>query len=184
MKKVLLSFALVLGVSLSAYAGNSGVHTTPLKIYSGGIGVGAMVPLEQDVDSPSQQLLRVSFINSWHFREHVSLFLDVNWFAPGLNVGADAGFDFLLSTSYFRPFFGFGIGAHHFESDEHDDFRSNFGPSATAHIGFELDITETVQVRARVPYYVVLNEERNHGAGLDIGVMFTSPLRRVRKLNY
>ncbi|KMQ52893.1 hypothetical protein CHISP_0114 [Chitinispirillum alkaliphilum] len=184
MKNVLF-LALVLGLTVGAVEpqAREGRKTTPLKIYSGGIGAGAMLDLDSEADAFSGQLFRLSFVNMWQFREHVALFADVNWFGPGRNFGADAGFDFLLSSSSLKPFLGFGIGAHHFESDE-GSFSTDFGPSATLHIGFLLDITETVQVRMRLPYYVVLNEANNHGAGLDIAVMFTSPLSRVRRIHY
>ncbi len=178
MKKVML-FVIVSGVLVcSAMAQN----TTPLKIYSGGIGAGAMVGLEPEDDASSGQFLKLSFVNMWQFREQVALYADVNWFAPGRNFGAEGGFSFMFSTSYFRPFFGFGVGGHSFESED-GDFSTDFGPSATAHIGFMLEITETVQIRARVPYYVVLNEARNQGAGFDVGIMFKSPLSGVKRIH-
>ncbi len=185
MKKIVASLLLMAVVAQVALAGDpseQGVKTSPLKIYAGGIGAGAMLPLNEEFETYKTRFLKLSFINTWQFQEYTALFLDMNWYAPDNDFGLDAGFDFLLSSSSFRPFFGFGIGGHYFEKT--DDFNKNFAPSASAHVGFMVDITESVQVRLRIPYVVMLNESRDHGAGFDMGVMFTDKLRKVRKLNY
>lgn len=185
MKKVVMCLALLVMVQIGMAADTTeqGVRTVPLKIYSGGIGTGVMLPLNPEFEDYSRRFLKVSFINTWQFREYSALFLDVNWLALGKNFSLETGFDFLLSSSDFRPFFGFGIGGHYFE-ERGNGFDQNFGPSATAHLGFMLDITDEVQVRLRVPYHVILNDTRDSGVGFDFGVMFTDKLRKVRKLDY
>ncbi|MFP4164086.1 MAG: acyloxyacyl hydrolase [Chitinispirillaceae bacterium] len=185
MKKIIMCLVL-LAVSQAGMAGDTTeqeVKTVPLKIYSGGVGAGAMLPLNPEFEEYSERFLKLSFMNMWQFREYTALFLDIDWLAPEKNFGVQAGFDFLLSSSDFRPFFGFGIGGHYFE-ERGEGFNHNFGPSASAHIGFVLDITDAVQVRFRVPYNVILNESRDHGVGFDMGVMFTDKLRKIRKLDY
>ena len=184
MKKLILSAVVVISTGLG-YAedpSERGVPTSPLTIYSAGLGAGAVVSINNELRRDSEQFLKVSFINTVHFRDHLGLFLDFNWFAPGLNFGADMGFDFLLTSSDFRPFIGVGVGAHYF--DKSDDFGENIGPSLTVHAGFVLDITDALQVRLRIPYHVVANEARDHAAGLEVGFLFSDRFRKVKKLDY
>jgi hypothetical protein len=165
-------------------ASEKGVPTTPLKIYSGGIGAGAMKSLNTELEDKAEQLLKVSFINSIHFREYVSLFMDANWLVAGKHFGggADLGFDVLFASGDFRPFAGAGVGAHYI--DKSDDFGDNFGPSGTVHVGFLVDITDAVQLRFRVPYHFIANEARDQMIGVDAGFLFSNRFRKVRKLNY
>ncbi|NLP01964.1 MAG: acyloxyacyl hydrolase [Fibrobacter sp.] len=184
MKRVIASAVLMIcaGLLFADDPSEKGVPTSPLTIYSGGISAGAMIPLNNDLQDYSRSFMKLSFINQIYYREHIGIFLDVDWFAPRKNFGADLGFDFFLTSSDFRPFLGLGIGAHYF--DKTDEFGDNFGPSATIHLGFVLDVTESLQIRIRVPYHIVANETRDHAAGAEIGFLFSDRFRKVKKLNY
>jgi hypothetical protein len=190
MRKILLGLAAAALVSSSFAAGGDpsekGVPKSSLKIYSGGVALGAMVPVsEKFQEDCGDVFLGVSFINSWQFRDNVALFADASWFAPGSNFGLDAGVDYLFSTSSVRPFAGAGIGGHYFYRDGDDvKFGEKFGPSLTAHIGVALDVTETVQVRLRAPYRFTLTKTRDQGFGVDLGVVFSSKFSKIKKLNY
>jgi len=199
MNKVLLCLSVAALVGSSFAAGNDpsekGVPRSSLKIYSGGVALGAMVPVSNELKEECEEVfLGVSVINSWQFRENVALFADWSWFAPGKNGGIDAGVDYLFSTSSIRPFVGAGIGGHYFHRDSIDrksdedpvkaGFGDKFGPSLTAHIGVALDVTETVQVRLRAPYRVTFTSGMDQGFGVDLGVMFSSRFSKVKKLNY
>jgi hypothetical protein len=188
MKKILLGLVTAALVSGSFAAGGDpsekGLPVSPLKIYSGGVALGAMVPVsEKFKEDCGDVFVGVSFINSWQFRDNVALFADVSWFAPGKNGGLDAGVDYLLSTSSVRPFVGAGIGGHYFREGG-AEFGDRFGPSLTAHIGCALDVTETVQVRLRAPYRFTLTSDRYQGFGVDLGVALSSKFKNIKKLNY
>jgi hypothetical protein len=49
-----------------------------------------------------------------------------------------------------------------------------------------LDVMDEVQMRIRVPFHFVANRDQDRGMGLDIAILFGSPLRskRVKKLIY
>lgn len=160
----------------------AGVPVSPLKRYSGGAGFGAMMSLNGELQDVSHQFLIVSFVNSYQVRERIALFFDVDWLIPNYNVGADIGVDFVGVAGEFHPFAGIGFGARHIDGE--GDFGDNFGPSFTAHVGFTLDLADNLAVRMRLPYHVVLNERRDHFAGVDIAFLFSSRFKKVGKLNY
>lgn len=184
MKKLIVTSMVLIYTNLvfSADSSEKGVPTSPLTKYSGGIGVGAMMSRNNELQELSNKFFRLTFMNSVYLREHFGLFFDVDWFAPGPNFGAYLGFDYNLTTTDFRPFLGLGGGANYF--DKTSEFGKNIGPSFTAHAGFNLDLNENIQVRARVPYIVTVNENVDQAVGLEIGIMFSDRFRRVKKLDY
>jgi hypothetical protein len=194
MKKIfaVLIVAAVAGGAFAAGgdASERGVPTSPLKIYSGGFSGGAMYSLNDEFSTSigGNVLGKLAFMNSWEFVPDVALFGDVNWYVGDgslLNFGLDLGCDYYLSQSRIKPFVGVGVGALYFDLEGVDDFGSKFGLSLTGHAGFALEMTETVQVRFRVPYhFVIAGDKQYHGVGVDVGVMFMSKLRNVRQLNY
>jgi len=183
MRKFLLALIIIVSGSLAADSSEKGVPTSPLVVYSGGIGAGSIFSLNDELSDESEQFLKLSFINSIHLQNNISMFLDLDWFIPGDNYGADLGFDFFLSQSAFRPLIGLGVGAHSFDK-KGSDFGQTIGMSGTAHLGFLLDLTENMQIRVRVPYHFVANSTRDHAVGLDIGFLFSDKFRKVKKLNY
>ena len=160
-----------------------GVPTSPLGIYTGGITVGAIRAMNDELKKEQSTFLKLSFTNSFYFREDMSLFLDADWFIPGKNFGADFGFDFIPFRGDVRPFIGAGVGAHYFTKPG-VKFGDNFGPSGTVHLGCIIDLTDRVQIKVRVPLHIVGNEAVDQGAGIDIGMMFGSRFRNVKKLDY
>ena len=184
MKRTIVTASILICAVLAAADDPSekGVPTSPLTIYSGGLGAGAFLSLNEELKRESNEFLKLSFINSIYFKDYLSLFIDINWFGPGSNFGADLGMDFLLADSDFKPFMGMGVGAQYF--DKKGDFGDNFGPMVTLRLGFLLDVTDRLQVRLCVPYYFVANETRDNTAGMEIGLLFSDRFRKVRKLNY
>jgi hypothetical protein len=168
---------------LGADPTESGVPTSPLAIYSGGAAVGVIRSINTDLKSESKNFFKLSFINDVYVTKMTHLFIDVDWLAPRANFGTDVGFDYLLSTSKFRPFVGAGVGVRVFDKKGYS-FGDNFGLSATLHAGFIVELSKTVQLRIRAPFHAVLNETRDGGAGLDIGLLFSKPYRHVKQLNY
>jgi len=185
MKKTIVFITALIGVVFSVNAADqseNGVFTSPLTTYSAGLSVGGLAALNQELRDESKNFLEVSFVNSVRFRDRVNVFFDINWFAPGLNFGGNVGIDYLLSKSDVKPFIGAGIGATHF--DKNDEFDDNIGPSATVHAGCILELNESVQLRFRVPYTVVVNHDRDQYAGVEIGLLFSDKFKRVKKLEY
>jgi hypothetical protein len=173
-------------LSVAAWAGDpseQGVPTSPLRIYSGGLCVGGVQALNKKLQDEQKNFLSLSLQNIWFFRKNAAVFCDVDWFLPGINPGLDFGFDMVPFTGSFRPFIGAGIGGHYFDKAK-GKFGDKFGPSATAHIGFSLDLTDRAQVRVRVPYYYVGNRTDDQAAGVEVGFLFTGRFKHVKKLNY
>ena len=183
--KMALALAALIGMMQVVWAGDpseKGVPTSPLTIYSGGFAVGGVRSLTDELKAEQLQFLKLSFVNTIYFRDHVGVFFDVDWLLKGTNVGADLGFDLQPFTGVFRPFIGAGVGARYF--DKEGTFGDNIGPSGTVHVGFTVDLSETVQMRMRVPYYIVGNPAQDQAIGLDVGFLFTGRYRDVKKLNY
>ncbi|MFC1584636.1 hypothetical protein ACFL5V_03710 [Fibrobacterota bacterium] len=183
-KYITLLISLVgLNAVLADDPSEKGVPTSPLTVYSGGIGGGAAFSLNDELSRESEQFFKLSFINSMRYKENLNLFMDVDWFIPGNNYGVDFGIDYLLSSSEFSPFLGMGVGAHYFDK-EGADFGENVGASATVHLGFLLDLSDALQIRVRVPYHFTANDARDQAIGLDIGFLFSDRFRHIKKLNY
>jgi len=183
MRKAIV-FTVVLG--MAAWAGDAsekGVPTSPLRIYSGGICAGGVQALNKKLQDEQKKYLKLSLQNSWSFRKHAAVFCDINWFLPGINPGADIGFDLIPMAGSFRPFIGAGIGGHYFDKST-GKFGDKFGPSGTVHIGFSLDLTDRAQVRMRIPYYIVGNATDDQVAGVEVGFLFSGRFKHGRKLNY
>ena len=160
----------------------NGVPTSPLKIYSCGFGTGALMSLNEELRDVSRQFFRISVVNTFSVRDHLSLFLDADWLAPKGNVGADLGVDAIFLRQDFRPFVGVGLGVHYIDRDE--PFGDSFGPSFTAHAGFSLDLSDNVAVRMRLPYHFIFTKQRDQAIGVDFGFIFSSRFKKVRKLNH
>jgi hypothetical protein len=183
MRKAIV-FAAVLG--MAAWAGDpseKGVPTSPLRIYSGGFCAGGVQAINEKLQDEQKNYLKLSLQNMWMFRKHAAVFFDINWFLPGVNPGLDLGFDFVPMTGSFRPFVGAGIGGHYFDKQS-GKFGDKFGPSATIHAGFAIDLTDRAQVRFRVPYYIIANATDDQLAGFEVGFLFSPRFKHVKKLNY
>jgi len=182
-KTAFLAAALVWGSTVYATdSSEKGVPTSPLKIYSGGFAMGALMSINGALRDVSKQFFRISYVNTFAVGDHGGLFLDIDYFAPKNNTGADLGVDIVFSPSAFRPFIGMGGSVHYIDRDE--AFGDNFGPSFTAHAGFTIDLTENVAVRMHIPYHIILNEQRDMAVGLDCGFLFSSRFKKARKLDY
>jgi hypothetical protein len=185
MKKMIISTALIVTCSLPLLAADlssGNVKKSPLTTYSGGIGVGGMASMNNELKDLSENFLKVSFLNTVYFQEFMSFFFDANWYAPGTNFGLDAGMDFVFSSSTIKPFAGFGVGALYINKD--DDFGKNISPAATIHLGCAFDLNESVQLRFRVPFHYAMNNDRDQMVGLEVGLLFSDKFKKVKKLNY
>jgi hypothetical protein len=184
---LLLALAAVSGPHLRAEDLNLNerpdTQTVSLSPYSLGVGGGAIAAVNDELMAVSEQFLKLSIIQSIIFQDRWSLNLDADWLLPGKNMGLDLSADYLLATGAFKPFLGVGGGVRYFDRPT---LGQGLGPSVTAHAGLLLDVLDEMQLRVRVPFHYVLNEDRDMGVGLDVGVLFSSPLRttRVKKLRY
>ncbi len=180
-----IALAALLGMTAVVWAADpseKGVPTSPLRVYSGGLCVGAVQSLNKELKAEHNSYLKLSFQNAVYVKENTGVFFDIDWFLPGINPGADLGFDIFPITGSFRPFIGAGVGAHYF--DKSKNFGDNIGPSGTVHIGFALDLTDRAQMRVRVPYHIILNKTNDQVAGVEVGFLFTGRFKNVKKLNY
>lgn len=175
---------LLLALAMTHQCIFASVQTSPLTIYSGGIGIGAVQSINSELQQDlSKRFLTLSFINTIYFKKNVNVFCDANWFGPGNNYGADLGFDGVFPGSDYSLFVGAGIGALYFDRTN-QNFGENFGPSGTVHCGVTFDLTESIQMRFRVPYHIVVNNTRDNTVGFDVGFLFSNPYKKIKKLDY
>jgi hypothetical protein len=179
---IVAAMALLTGLVYGADESEEGIPTLPLKIYSGGVSIGAVSSLNEELQDVSKQFFKLSFVNNFAVAEHVGLFLDIDCLFPQVNPGASLGVDYIFLSGRVRPFAGFGLGAQYLDHDA--DFGEDFGISVTGHAGVLFDITDNVALRARIPYEMVLNQSRDHTLGFEGALIFSSRFKHVRKLNY
>ncbi len=155
---------------------------SPLAIYSLGLGAGALSRMNEDVAFGDEQLAKLSFIQSVYVSDFVDFFIDADWLPVTTGFGGLVGFEFMPSRAQFRPLLSVGLGAYHLDVD--GPLERGFGATGMVAGGFALDLSEEVQVRIRVPFYITTNSVEDRLAGVDIGFLFSSPLRatRVQKL--
>jgi hypothetical protein len=164
----------------AAFAGGEGVSTSPLRIWGTGAGVGGFLPLSES----GKALGKLSWMNSFDFTENVAFLADINWYISDssfVNFGIELGVDYaFLADSRVSPFLGAGVEAGYFDS------RSGMAFGAFAHAGLALKLTNTVDIKVRVPFNFIAygDEKKELGVGFEVGVVFYSSLRNVRQLNY
>ncbi len=159
--------------------------TVSLSPYSIGVGGGVISALNTELMDESPAFLKLSVIQSIHFAERWNMDLDMDWLLPGQNWGGELSLDYLLATGNFKPFIGAGGGFRYFDKAG-SDFGHDIGASGTVHVGMILDVLDEMQLRIRVPFHIVANDAGDRGVGLDVGLLFSSPLRntKVKKLKY
>lgn len=155
-----------------------------LSPYSLGLGAGVISAVNDELSNRSAAFLKLSVIQSMQFTDHLAAGLDLDWMLPGQNWGGDLTLDYLMATGAIKPFVGIGGGIRYF--DKTGPFGDNIGASGTVHAGLILDVIDEMQLRIRVPYHVVANKAMDQGVGIDVGFLFSSPLRttKVKKLKY
>ena len=182
LKSILFLSIAVLALNTVPLNASDSTRTSPLNIYSGGIGVGAVKTLNEKLSKEHSSFLKVSFLNRIFFTDNLNLICDINWFIPGQNFGGDFGIHYNFTTSRFKPFFGIGAGTHYIERSN-QSFGENIGLSGTIHGGFLLEVSETFHVELMVPYHLVGNKEIDHAVGFQIGFIFLDKYSKVRKLH-
>ncbi len=120
------------------------------------------------------QMVRLTWLNSWEFRNDFVLGADLVWSTP-YAIGADISLRYMLNRSDFTPFVGGGLGLHYVRGDEGidgDDNKRNSGPAVNVQGGMMLFRTYDVNVMLRGQYQVIFNSDIDHGPAIDVGVSF------------
>lgn len=169
-------------VDTSNHADTVSVRLSP---YAAGLGAGAFAAVNGELANESEAFLKLSFVQSIQFGDHLAMGLDINWFAPGANWGGDMTVNYLMGNASFRPFIGAGAGFHSFDK-EGQDFGQGLGPSGVVHVGLMLDVMDELQMRIRVPFYIVANKDQDRMVGMDVAFLLGKPpyAKRVKKLVY
>lgn len=156
-----------------------------LSPYSIGLGAGVVSALNNELSDESPAFLKLSLIQSITFAERWNMGMDLDWMLPGQNWGGQLTLDYLLATGDFKPFIGAGGGIRYFDKTG-SDFGHDLGASGTVQVGMILDVLDELQLRIRVPFTVVANDAGDRTVGVDVGFLFSSPLRntKVKKLKY
>ncbi|MCD6024927.1 MAG: hypothetical protein K0Q91_1843 [Fibrobacteria bacterium] len=159
------------------------------SLYRGGVAIGYFFPMGNSfeyVDSydnfgnPEEirgyrQMIRLTWLNTWEFRNNLQLGTDVVWNVP-TSIGADASLRYLFGRGDYTPFVGGGLGLHYVRGDANNDIaeggKRNSGPTLNAQGGMFLFRTYDVNVMLRGQYQVILNSDVDHGVAVDVGVSF------------
>ena len=139
--------------------------------------------MNSELNNESQQFLQVSFKNRMYVAPMLDMTVDMNWFAPGNNLGGDVGLDVMLSGGRIKPFVGFGVGAHYFGKGS-EAFGAGVGTSAVARAGLLVALSNSFTMTLSVPYYFIANQTRDQLVGINIGFLFSDGFQNIRKLNF
>ncbi|MBN1984069.1 MAG: hypothetical protein JW795_21245 [Chitinivibrionales bacterium] len=168
--------------NLSTSSSMSVPAAKPLTIYSGGVSIGAFMPMNHELESVSRQFLKLTFVNRIYFSPRSQLFIDADAFFPHTDLGLNGGVHFYFSDSQVRPFIGAGAGVHSFKR-ENSDFGSAIGPSATARAGVLLDVTESFMIECTGAYLMTGNHFHDNGIAFSLGFLFSEPYRSIKKVH-
>ena len=174
--------ALAENVDLTEHADTSIVS---LASYSVGPAIGVVGAVDGDLTRISDQFLSVSIAQSVRFREQWDLGIDLDWWAPGNNFGGDMNISYVFGNGALQPFVGAGVGIRSLDYDN-EPMGKGLGAEGLVQAGLFLDVMDNMQMRVRVPYRFIANSHRDQAAGLDVALLFSSPLRKtkVKKLSY
>ncbi len=118
------------------------------------------------------QLIRLSWMNSWEFRDNLLLNADFVWAIPHV-VGGDFNLNYVFNRTDYSPFLGGGIGLHYvIDPSTVNTDKRNSGPALNVQGGMMLFRTYDVHVMLRGQYQVVFNSDVDHGFAADVGVTF------------
>jgi hypothetical protein len=159
------------------------------SLYKGGVAVGYLFPIGSSYQhnhvnevglvnpsTPYDQMIRLTWLNTWEFRNDLQLGTDLVWSIPG-DIGADASLRYLFNRGDFSPFIGGGLGLHYEQADHYDDsnddpHKRNSGPALNVQAGMMLFRTYDVNVMLRGQYQVIFNTDVDQGVAVDVGVSF------------
>jgi hypothetical protein len=177
-----LGTALAEDVDLNNRADTSIVSLAP---YSIGPGVGIAGRVAGDMNQISEQFLTLSIAQTVRFRDQWDLGIDLDWWLPGNNFGGDLSVSYVFGTGAVQPFVGVGAGIRSLDY-KNEPMGKGLGAEGLLQAGIFLDVMDNMQMRVRVPYRFIANSHGDQSAGLDIALLFSSPLRKtkVRKLSY
>lgn len=156
-----------------------------LGAWSIGPSIGVVSALTDPLLSQDPQLLSLSLAQTIRFGTNWDLGLDAGWWAPGGNWGGSATLAYVFGAGAFQPFIGAGAGLRALDY-ENESFSRGLGVEGTVHAGLYLDVMDHLQLRVRAPWRFIANSNREQVAGLDVALLFSSPLRKttVRRLSY
>jgi len=158
-----------------------------LKPFALGFGVGGLASINQELMKQSNMFLKLTVPLSFRFQEHWEVGLDLDWWLPSAaDFGGALNANYVFGQGAFRPFIGAGAGMQYLKHDAYPRFGDNFGLEGIAQVGMYFDITDEAQLRLRVPFHVVANNDIDRAAGLDVAILFSSPQRttKIKKLKY
>lgn len=140
------------------------------SLYNGGLALGYLFPVgPNDTYSGSDQVMRATWLNSWEFRNDLTLGADIVW-AVMESFGADLNLRYQFSRNDISPFIGGGVGLHYTSGPG----EIPTAPALNAQGGLMLFRTYDVNVMLRGQYQVIFNEHIDHGPAIDVGVSFRS----------
>lgn len=123
-------------------------------------------------DESYNQMIVLGWNNWFEFTHSLAMELNFTWAIP-MAIGMDVDLDYLFGRSDFTPFVGGGLGIHYVTADEGDyqnNDKLNSGPTLNLQGGMIFFRTYTVNLVVKGSYHLILNSDKDNGAGLDIGL--------------
>lgn len=149
-----------------------------------GLTVGGLAALSDDLRDESETFLELGLDASILFADHFNMGIQFNWLLPGQSKGGSLTLDYLLGQGAFRPFFGAGVGIQYMDTGL--KFGDAFGIAGRGQVGILFDVMDEMQLRLRVPIFMIGNRNNDQLIGVDFSFLFSGPHRhtKVKKLTY
>ncbi len=159
------------------------VETSPLVSYSGGFLLGNLTPIRKSLGDLNINHYQFGFANTYYLKKRYDLTLDFSWIHPTNEISSEIGFNYYMTTSRFRSLMGAELGLASRLNIQNPSQRTT-GPFIGLKMGFLMDVSEFLQMGVQVPYRMNLNKEISPTIGLNLIFLFSSPMKKIKKLNY
>jgi len=160
---------------LSAAAGDN------VSVYSGGISFGGMTMLNDTTDRASNMYGTVGLNNRFTINDNFDIFADAELFGfTSTNLAFSTGVDAMLGHGKVRPFVGVGAGVAWY--DHGNKFETGAGMMAKVQGGVQIDVLDNMGITFSVPFRYTFNEFHDNSIGFQMGMLFFSPQRKIKKI--
>ena len=155
--------------------------TSPLSTWSHGFGLGGFSGAGAGGGGRS---IGLCFANTVYLSDNSDFFINARYFTGGINLGADAGLDFVKAFSSMELLGGVGAGLLYLEHDG-PLFEDRLAPTLTCHVGFTTALSRTMSFEAMAPLMALFGPSKVSAmVGLELRVMWCGKYRDVRVLHY
>lgn len=154
-----------------------------VSIYSGGISFGGQSMMNDSLKRASNMYGTIGLNNRFALNDNFDIFADaeISGFSA-TTLAVYSGVNGIFGTKKVRPFVGAGAGVAWYDHGSLYEKGSGGGMSVTVHGGVELDVRDNFGITFSVPYRYTFNEFKDNSIGFQMGVLFFSPQKKIKKI--